>query len=359
MAFCKYCGRQLTDGEVCTCEGAVKAAASAAQSMVSNAAQTADNAQNYGAQAAGNVQDYAAQTAANAQNYAVQPANYGQDYTVPAASGSSGGLGAFVKKYLLFICIGGGVLVAGIVLLLILTLGGGSGGYKAPIEKLVKEINKGESVDLIDLYTSTYPSELAGLYKSFYELMGSEDPLEDQKERMADNFADLKDEYPGWKIKFEYSDSEPAAMGKTDLKTVKNRIADKENLEDYIERLEDREDDYVDQLVDAFDADEKAVRAYYKSARQYIESLKKAEISEGLEVKGRFVITNDGEEINKTDTLTLYIVKINNEWLFYSYKKGEPDFKSGSKYDSYSYVSFLSEILYETYRRNYLPPFSY
>lgn len=358
MAFCKYCGRQLADGEVCTCEGAVRAAASAAQNVAPGAAQTVGNAQNYAAQTADNVQNYAAQAADNVQNYAVQTANYGQNYAAPAVSGSAGGFGAFVRKYLLFICIGGAVLVAGIVLLLVFTLGSGSGGYKSPIEKMVKEINKGESADYIDLFTSAYPSELSGLYKSFYALMESEDPLENSKERMMDDFADLKDEYPDWKIRFEYSDdAEP--MSKSDLRTVKNRIADKDEIEDYLERLEDREDDYIDQIVDAFDADEKAARSYYKSAVQYLENLKKAEISEGYEVKGRFVITNGSEEINKTDTLTMYIVKINSDWVIYSYKRGEPEFKSGSKYDSYSYVRFISEILYETYSRNFRPPVTY
>lgn len=389
MAFCKYCGRKLADNEVCTCPDAVRAAAAEAQSsareIAAGAAQTADNAQNYASQATEGVQNYAAQTVDyaqnyavqatdNAQNYASQTMDYAQNYALQTAGNmqnyagqagvptqaSSGGFMGFVKKYLLFICIGGGVLVAGIVLLLIFTLGGSGGGYKAPVENLVKEINKAESADYMSLYDVSYPSELKKLYQSFYALLESENPLESNRERVQEYFADLKDEYSDWKLKFEYAD-EIDPMSKTELNTVKKSLTNKENLNYYIERIEDREDDIVDDFVDYYDANEKDVRNYLKSVKEYLKNMKEAEVTEGYLVKGRYIITSGGEEINKTDTVTMYVIKLNGEWVLYGVKKGSPYFKEGSKYDSYKYVKFLHDFISGNnfYVNNTIPPYSY
>ena len=307
MKFCRFCGKQLGDDEVCDCEESKKAA---------------ENAQTEGAETG---------TDSNAVI----------DNEKDSVTLDVSGVVEKAKSHKdLLIKIGCGVAV---VILLLILKSLFSASYKTPINNIVSAINKGKKADYLTLYNAGLPKNLAKLNKEFYTTL-YEDSLEDKNDDISDAFEELKDKYPKFKIKFDIDSKEK--LTKTELSEFKDELeeADLEDLDDTIDEIEDEIDDKAEDLADMLDVSESDLKKVLKDYIKYLKSFKKIKITAGYKVRGQYILKNGGDEINKTDKVTMYIVKMNGNWVILSTKNGEK-FRFDSEKKSYDRVRFLHDYI--------------
>ncbi|MBP5651850.1 MAG: hypothetical protein J6X17_00335, partial [Lachnospiraceae bacterium] len=158
MKFCRFCGKQLGDDEVCDCEESKKAAEAAAEQGTEAGAE------------AGAVIDNEKDSVTLDVSGVVEKAKSHKD---------------------LLIKIGCGIAV---VILLLILKSLFSASYKTPINNIVSAINKGKKADYLTLYNAGLPKNLAKLNKEFYTTL-YEETLEDKNDYISDAFEELKDKY--------------------------------------------------------------------------------------------------------------------------------------------------------------------
>ena len=307
MKFCRFCGKQLGDDEVCDCEESKKAA---------------ENAQTEGAETGTDsnaVIDNEKDSVALDVSGVVEKAKSHKD---------------------LLIKIGCGVAV---VILLLILKSLFSASYKTPINNIVSAINKGKKADYLTLYNAGLPKNLAKLNKELYTLI-DEDGLEDKNDDLSDAFEELKDKYPKFKIAFDVDSKEK--LTKTELSEFKDELeeGDFEDLDDMIDEIEDEIDDKAEDLADMLDVSESDLKKVIKDYIKYLKSFKKIKITAGYKVRGQYVAKSGSDEINKTDKVTMYIVKMNGNWVILSTKNGEK-FRFDSEKKSYDKVKFLHDFI--------------
>ena len=301
MTNCPYCGKILADNETCTCPGA------------------------------------------SANTAAVQAA--------PAAPASvADKVNGFWKtnKKLCLAALAGVV----VLLLLIVIIAGSAGGsYMDPINGVVKEINKGVKADAAELSYGYSPDffrdtmgKIAILFPEYDEL------IEDQQDDLTENFEDLKDQYGKWKLSFVKTDAEK--LSKSDLKDYEEVFDDlwDDSFEDIVDKMQDFDSDDIEDLADMADMEVKDVKKMISYIEDYYKSFKKVKISEGYKVRGCFELKDGKEEIDKTQKVTLYVLKINGDWTVYE-SKGDETFRFDSNEKHYGEYSFLQQYLNSFYCR--------
>ena len=306
MKFCRFCGKQLGDDEVCDCEESKKAA-EAAQAQGEAGAETSS------------VIDNEKDSVKLDVSGVVEKAKSHKD---------------------LLIKIGCGVAV---VILLLILKSLFSSSYKTPINNIVSAINKGTKADYLTLYNAGLPKNLAKLNKEIYTTF-DEDRLEDKDDDVKDAFEELKDKYSKVKIKFVYDSKEK--LSKTELNEFKDDLeeGDFEDITDMIDEIEDEIDDKAEDLADMLDVSESDLKKVVKDYIKYLKTFKKIKITAGYKVRGQYVLKNGGDEINKTDKITMYIVKLNGDWVILTTKNGEK-FRFDSDKKSYDKCRFLHDYI--------------
>lgn len=306
MKFCRFCGKQLGDDEVCDCEESKKAA-EAAQAQGEAGAETSS------------VIDNEKDSVKLDVSGVVEKAKSHKD---------------------LLIKIGCGVAV---VILLLILKSLFSSSYKTPINNIVSAINKGTKADYLTLYNAGLPKNLAKLNKEIYTTF-DEDRLEDKDDDVKDAFEELKDKYSKVKIKFVYDSKEK--LSKTELNEFKDDLeeGDFEDITDMIDEIEDEIDDKAEDLADMLDVSESDLKKVVKDYIKYLKTFKKIKITVGYKVRGQYVLKNGGDEINKTDKITMYIVKLNGDWVILTTKNGEK-FRFDSDKKSYDKCRFLHDYI--------------
>ena len=304
MKFCRFCGKQLGDDEVCDCEESKKAA---------------ENAESQGEAGAGAVIDNEKDSVTLDVSGVVEKAKSHKD---------------------LLIKIGCGVAV---VILLLILKSLFSASYKTPINNIVSAINKGTKADYLTLYNAGLPKNLAKLNKEIYTTL-DEDRLDDKNDDIKDAFEDLKDKYPKFKIKFVYDSKEK--LSKTELSEFKDDLEDGnfEDIADMIDEIEEEIDENAEDLADMLDISESDLKKVMKDYIKYLKTFKKIKISAGYKVRGQYVLKNGSDDINKTDKVTMYIVKLNGNWVILTTKNGEK-FRFDSEKKSYDKCRFLHDYI--------------
>ena len=304
MKFCRFCGKQLGDDEVCDCEESKKAA---------------ENAESQGEAGTGAVIDNEKDSVTLDVSGVVEKAKSHKD---------------------LLIKIGCGVAV---VILLLILKSLFSSSYKTPINNIVSAINKGTKADYLTLYNAGLPKNLAKLNKEVYTTL-YEDRLDDKNDDIKDAFEDLKDKYPKFKIKFVYDSKEK--LSKTELREFKDELeeGDFEDISDMIDEIEEEIDDHAEDLADMLDISESDLKKVMKDYIKYLKTFKKLKITAGYKVRGQYVLKNGGDDINKTDKVTMYIVKLNGNWVILTTKNSEK-FRFDSEKKSYDKVRFLHDYI--------------
>ncbi len=306
MKFCRFCGKQLGDDEVCDCEESKKAA-EAAQAQGEAGAETSS------------VIDNEKDSVKLDVSGVVEKAKSHKD---------------------LLIKIGCGVAV---VILLLILKSLFSSSYKTPINNIVSAINKGTKADYLTLYNAGLPKNLAKLNKEIYTTF-DEDRLEDKDDDVKDAFEELKDKYSKVKIKFVYDSKEK--LSKTELNEFKDDLeeGDFEDITDMIDDIEEELDDKGEDIADMLDISESDLKKVVKDYIKYLKTFKKIKITAGYKVRGQYVLKNGGDEINKTDKITMYIVKLNGDWVILTTKNGEK-FRFDSDKKSYDKCRFLHDYI--------------
>lgn len=300
MKNCPYCGKELADDESCTCPGA-SADTAAAQAVPQDAAQVA-------------------------------PTSFVDKVNE-----------LWKTKKILCLAVLAGVIV---LLLLIAIIAGSAGGsYMDPINGVVKEINKGVKADYVELsygYSPDFFRDATGkISKVFPDI---DEIIEDQQDDLAEDFEDLKDQYGKWKLRFVKTDAEK--LSKSDLKDYREIFEDlwDDRFEDIVDKIDDFDSDDLEDFADLADMEVKDFKKMVSYVKDYYKSFKKVKISEGYKVKGYYELKDGREEIDKTDKLTLYVLKINGDWTVYESKNDET-FRFDREAKHYDDYSFLHKYL--------------
>lgn len=327
MSFCPFCGKEVADGAVCSCQ----AAPAAAPEVTPVAAPAPEAAP-------------AAPATETVANKIADVTGMVGDATNKVVDKLPEGAKGFLKKNGKFVGIG---VAAVIVLIILFSLLGGS-GYKDPINSVLKAVNKGEKFDYVDLMTAGQAGDIKEINKLMYEIRGDE--FEDEIEDIQDSFEKLANKYEKWKLTFEFTDSEK--LSKDKLKDFQEELEDlwDNSLEDVVDELKDMDDDDLEDVADAQDYDVKDLKKYFSKTLKYLEGFKKVKVSEGYKVKGYYALKDGGDEVAKTNKDTVYILKINGTWMMYSLKESSR-FRFNSDDKNYDRYGFLNQYLTPTLGR--------
>lgn len=352
MAFCRFCGKKLADGEACTCEDALAQAANdAAQRAAAGISDAADTAAEQIDEVKDAVEDQTKDTAADTFDAIGAGIDQAKDKITQGAASAVNGMAGFFQKNK------GIALIAGIACALILcivvfvSLFGKK--YMKPIDSLVKEINRGQKTDYISLINAGLPKDLAKVNKIFYGKVKA-DSTEDKDDDLKDAFEDLEDEFSKWKIEFE--DDKIEKLSQRELEKYQDQYEDADNIEDILDELEDDLDDAIEEYAKWYDADEDDVEEYFKAMIKYLKGFKKIKITKGYKVKGSYILYDKGEKVNKTNKVTLYVLKFNGNWVVFGSKDNE-QFMFDSGEDGYKETRFLSEFINGFYSTKFIPGF--
>lgn len=303
MAFCEHCGKQLADGEVCTCMAGQQTAAPGGQ----------------GTAPAGDAQPVSGEAV---------PTN-----------------GDKKKLYL----IAGGVAVV-VILLFIIIRALIAKPYMEPVEDFMKLMNK-RSTSYEEIAKAKLPGfaqkKFAAAFSAAKKADEFADSVEAAEENMAEYYEDAEDEFEKWKVSFELKKAEK--MDEDDLDDLKDYIED--YFDDYIDSTVDtmedalEDEDDLEDLADALDMKEKEAKKFCKKYVAFLKAYKDLKVTDGYEVKGKFIIkSKDGD--CKTETLTFRVLKVNGDWCYYGIANGTT---YGFKNDDEGVFNFLYSTLNRTW----------
>ena len=286
MAFCTKCGKALADGEKCTCETPV-ATEQTPQTETATAAPKKKN------------------------------------------TGLIAGIAAIA-------------IVIVIILVMVLT----SKPYMAPVKDFMKQVNS-HNTNYLELYQSLMPDfaakEVGKIYKQIQKSDELMEDVEDSIKNFENYYENATDEYGNWKLTFQLKKAE--LLEDDDLENAQEAIEDyyrnnhfSNTIDAWEDLLDDEEDleDYADDL----DINEKQAKALLESYIKYYTAYKEVKVGEIYEVKGKFIIKADGEEMD-TDTVKFYMAKVNGDWTYYSFREGNLTFDG----DDGDYFAFIRKIL--------------
>lgn len=319
MAFCTKCGKELADGEVCSCETvnaeATQTEAPKAETPVAEAPKAKAPAQTEAPKA-----------------------------EKPAKKKNVGVLAGLVAV----------VLVVIIVLVAVLT----SKPYMKPLKDFMNAINK-RNTSQIELTQTLMPDfgakEFGNLYKKMLKVNANdlEDSLEDSIEMYENYYENATDEYGEWKLTFELKKATKLETDDDEFEAVQDAIEDyyKNNLDSGVDFFEDvlEDEDDLEDWADDRDVTEKEAKTILQAAIKYYQAYKELKVTEVYEVKGKFIIKADGEEYD-TDTCKVYMAKVNGDWVYYSFNEGSLTFDG----DDNSYFSFIRSFLRKGKLFNYV-----
>ena len=264
MHFCVNCGRQLRDGDTCTCQQP----------------KTADK----------NVWEQAKNTFDGRK---VQK---------------------MFRKYWPFIAGGAAVII--LVIVLCCTLGGST--YKTPVEGLVKTFINQET-DLVKIARRLLPDFVEGdVYRIYDKVKDSgdvEDMLDDLEDDLKSMYDYLEDYYGrGMTVACEITDKDE--LSKRELKSAQGAISDlySDYLEDVIDEWEDMDDDEREDAADDADLSVKDMDACVKALEKLGKKLEKVKVSKGYELTVTVSIEGKDED-DEYEDLALRVIKVNGDWM--------------------------------------------
>ena len=281
MPFCTSCGKELAEGEVCSCQQAAPKAEEVKKEVKPEAKKEVK------AEAKKDVKAAPAQEA-------------------PAK-----------KKSVLPIVIIVAVLVlAAVIAVLVLT----SKSYLKPLDKYVALINE-KNPDYREYQYALMSDSRVKAAKKLAEANMAKDTyknlVEDTTDAWEKNFERCDDELDAWTFSYEVKSKEKIEEDELqDLQKSCERYY-RDNIKDQIEDIEDILDDKDDLEDDADDADieVKEMKAIYKAQVDMLKGREKAEITKGYEVKIKFTLEGE-DDTYKSENVKIRIVKMNGDWVY-------------------------------------------
>lgn len=257
MPFCGSCGRELAEGEVCHCQ---------------------DN---------------------------VKTNRVKKDRKVSAST---------IKGVCIFT-----VMIAIVVLVVFLIID--SKRYLNPVKDICKEINKGMKSDYVSLETAGLPSECVSILKKIAKLNPEKMDASDISSK--NQYDALLTEYPNLQISFEAASKEK--MQKEDRRVIKQRYDGLWNkyFRQFRHRVEmtSPKDEALGKYSDLLGVDENEYYSVLGKISKYLEQFEDAKVSKGYKITGCYVLKNGDLEIDRTEPVTISMIKLNGKWVIDSYSK--------------------------------------
>ena len=211
---------------------------------------------------------------------------------------------------------GAAVVVILLVCLLISSLGG---GYKSPINDLVKALNK-ESTNYEDFVNAVAPDFVATACVDLVDLIRDvdadviEDFEEDLTDSLEDGYDDWADDYgDNWRISVDFRDEEE--LDEDELEEIQ------ELYEDFYDSLDDMDlddeetyEDLADYLEDYYDMElsDSQINKLQKICEALLGEFEDVEVTEGyvLDVK----LTIEGREDDDDEKMDITVICVNGSW---------------------------------------------
>lgn len=304
MAFCTKCGKQLADGEVCTCITTFQQEVN--QQQYQQQHQQEANQQVY--QQEVNQQLYH-------QSFNGQQANNVSGNNQPADKviNKVKGLG---KRNKLLVAISALVVV---VLLLVIIISSKSSGHMEPVDDFIEQINK-RNTNTIDLLGAMSPDFAEDSLKTLYKAMLASDEMKNEsismQEMLEEYYDECNDEYDKWKLSFDMKSE--SMIDKDELKDLQDEFEDFfESCADNADEINDvlKDEEQIEYFVDSMGINTKEAKSIINALRTYYMNYVDAKITQAYKVKGKFIITADGDEY-KTNTITFVVAKVKGDWVY-------------------------------------------
>ena len=222
------------------------------------------------------------------------------------------------NKPLIGVIIGGVAAVLVLLLLIIvivLAVALGGGGYKAPVNDLVKNLNK-RSNNVEKYMDCVAPAFVSSTYKDARKLLKGGDAKEEMDEAIEDAFEDAFKELDktygkDWKISVEYKDKEK--LDKDDLEEIQDSweaaydILDDMDLDD-----EDKWEDIADNIDDEYDTELDPDKAAALMGK-FVDNVENVKITAGYKLKIKLTI--EGKKDEDSQTYKVNVIKCNGKWI--------------------------------------------
>lgn len=274
MAFCTKCGKELKEGEVCSCQQ--------------------ENVQ------AEKVEPVATEPTVE------KPVEVKQESTFVSPA----------KKNMTPIIIGGVAVL--LILVLIFALGGK--GYKKPLDQYVDLMNKKMADTRECNYVLMGKKKVKLQQKLEKAMLKSEDhadSVEESLEMQEERFEECSDELGKWKLSYELKNVKK--LEEKDIKKYQKNIESyyEDIVENQIEQVEDTldDEDELEEMADSMDISEKEAEAIAKAKLKLYSALEDTEVSAGYELKVKFYLKSSEEEY-KTETVKVLMLKVNGDWVY-------------------------------------------
>ena len=343
MAFCGNCGKELKDGEVCSCqtpEQAVPVDLKPEDKVQETASDTAKEEVKEAAGADTNTE--ASKSEASAANAEGGLSNERPDYKAMAnnvAGAVSGGAKKFAgsvkdavgkggeslkdfssKKNIPFKGLVGGIIgvVALIVIIIVAVSVIGGKGYEGPIEDICETLTDSET-DMTKIADALLPDFVYDAFEDAYKIIKKSDDFDDVndefKELLENAYDGLEDDY-GKNVKITYDIKSAEKIDKDDLKDMEDAFKDlyESVLEDLIEDIEDLDSDDWEDLADELEISKSDAKKLGDIAIDLMKEFKKPSVSAGYEVELRLKVEGK-DESSKSDRITVHVYKINGDWM--------------------------------------------
>ena len=213
--------------------------------------------------------------------------------------------------------IGGAAVV--VILLLWLLISSLGGGYKSPINDLVKALNK-ESTNYEDFVNAAAPDFVATACFDLVDLIRDVDAdvIEDFEEDIADSLEDGYDDWAddygdNWRISVDFRDEEE--LDEDELEEIQ------ELYEDFYDSLDDMDlddeetyEDLADYLEDYYDMElsDSQIKKLQKICEALLGEFEEVEVTEGyvLDIK----LTIEGSEDDDDEKMDITVICVNGSW---------------------------------------------
>lgn len=291
MKFCTKCGKQLEENEICSC--------------------TTQNVMNETFQQQGFQQQDSFGGFYQSEQNTYRSENNGPVFNTNVVNQPVNG--SSKKAIIVLVAAVAAVILLGA--LLILTISGG--GYKKPLDKICKTINKQEK-DIDRLVSVFLPDFAADAYTDFMKIMKDTDEVADVYEEAEDGIDELyellEDSF-GDDVKISYEIKKKEKMDKDDLEDIEESIKDiyDNYLEDVVEEIDDMDSDDWEEMADDLDISESNAKKLGKVIKNLGKELEKAKVSSGYSLKVKIKIK--GEDDDVSETFKFNVIKVNGDWM--------------------------------------------
>lgn len=299
MKFCTKCGRQLEDNEVCSCSSQNEAGNQTVQG--NNAGQESNfNQDSYVSQ------DTYVSSGNTTPEYINQPEFQTDALNQPVKGSSKKAVLGLVAAVVVVIALGA---------LMVLSLSGG--GYKKPLDKICKAINKQET-DINKLATMLLPDFAGDAYKDVMAVLKDNDDVEDAFKDVEDSVEDLYDmleDELGKDVKVSYEIKKKEKMDKDDLEDIEDTIHDMYDdfFEDLVDEIDDMDSDDWEDMADELDISVSKAKKLGKTIKGFGKELEKAKVTSGYTLKVKVKLKGDDDSVS--ETFEFNMIKVNGDWM--------------------------------------------